>query len=43
MCERSYVEQKRRQESQPKLIEVLSEETISDNVSELERHEFADK
>lgn len=43
MRERSYVEQKKRQQEQLKLIEVLSEETIYDNISEIERHEFADK
>lgn len=43
MRERSYAEQKERQQKQPKLIEVLSEDTIHDNISDVERHEFADK
>lgn len=43
MRERSYIEEKKRQQRQPKLIEVLSEETIYDDISEIERHEYADK
>lgn len=43
MRERSYVEQKKQQQKHPKLIEVLSEETMHDNISEVEKNEFADK
>lgn len=43
MRERSYAEQKKQQKKQPKLIEILSEETMNDNVSDIEKHEFADK
>lgn len=42
--EHSIAEEKRReQQKQPKLIEVLSEETTHDDISDVERFEFADR
>lgn len=43
MRERSHAEQKRKQQKQHKLIEVLSEETTHDNMNDVERYELADK
>ena len=44
MRERSHAEQKKQQQRQrPKVIEVLSEETFHNHISDVERHEFADK
>lgn len=41
--ERSYAEQRKQQKKQPKLIEILSEETTNDNIGDVEKHELADK
>lgn len=43
MRERSQAEQRKQQQKQPKLIEVLSHDTTNDKISDVEKRELADK